>query len=211
VAYTYTEPLVWFEYLLEAGALVRENGLMNVLVTAGIVNEEPLRELLPLVDAMNIDLKSMNADFYRDYCHIEGLEAVKRTITLASAACHTEVTNLLIPGLNDSEEETRELVDFLADLSPAIPLHFSRYFPTHKLSAPPTPVSTLTRARDIAKEKLHYVYLGNIGGAEDSNTYCPRDGHLLVERTGYTARVVGVEDGHCSGCGRETDFLWCEE
>jgi pyruvate formate lyase activating enzyme len=209
VAYTYTEPLVWYEYLLEAGALVRERGLMNVLVTAGIINEQPLKELLPLIDAMNIDLKSMNADFYRDYCHIEGLEAVKRTITLGAAACHIEITNLIIPGLNDSEEETKELVDFIAEVDPAIPLHFSRYFPTHKLTAPATPVSTLLRARDIARERLHYVYLGNVA-VEDSNTYCPRDGHLLVRRTGYRAQVVGVRDGLCAGCGRETDFLWCE-
>jgi pyruvate formate lyase activating enzyme len=118
VAYTYTEPLVWYEYLLEAGFVVREHGLMNVLVTGGVINEEPLRELLPLIDAMNIDLKSMKSDFYKDICHIEGLDAVKRTITLAADACHVEVTNLLIPGLNDSEEETRELVDFIADLSP---------------------------------------------------------------------------------------------
>jgi pyruvate formate lyase activating enzyme len=210
VAYTYTEPLVWYEYLLEAGALVRKNGLKNILVTGGIINEEPLEELLPLIDAMNIDLKSMNDAFYRDYCHIEGLEAVKRTIRMSAEACHVEVTNLIIPGLNDSEAETRELVEFIADISRDIPLHFSRYFPTHKMTAPPTPVATLKRARDIALERLHYVYVGNVGGDIDSNTYCPRDGHLLVKRTGYAAQVVGVEDGNCAGCGRKADFIWCE-
>jgi pyruvate formate lyase activating enzyme len=209
IAYTYTEPLVWFEYLLAAGALAHERGLKNILVTNGIVNEKPLRELLPLVDAMNIDLKSMNADFYRTYCHVDGLEAVKRTIRLGAEQSFVEVTNLMIPGLNDSEDETRELVSFLAGISPLIPLHFSRYFPTHKMTIPPTPPATLERAREIAREQLKYVYIGNVG-TDDSNTYCPQDGTLLVRRVGYTSRVVGVEDGKCSGCGRPADFVWCD-
>jgi pyruvate formate lyase activating enzyme len=208
VAYTYTEPLVWFEYLLDAGALARENGLRNILVTNGIINEGPLRELLPLVDAMNIDLKSMNPDFYRDYCHVDGAEAVRRTIEIAAERCFVEVTNLMIPGLNDSEEETRELVEFIAGISPSIPLHFSRYFPTHKMTMSPTPVAAMERARDIARERLLYVYLGNIG-ADDSNTYCPDDGNLLVRRVGYSAEVVGIEDGSCAACGRPADFIWC--
>jgi len=211
VAYTYTEPLVWFEYLLQAGALVRESGLKNILVTNGILNEAPLRELLPLIDAMNIDLKSMRESFYRDYCHIDGAEAVKRTIRLAAEACFVEVTNLVIPGLNDSDEDLRELVAFVADVNPAIPLHFSRYFPTHKMSIPPTPVSTLVRAKEIAQERLQYVYLGNVQIPDDANTYCPDDGHLLVRRTGYRAEVVGIDAGCCSGCGRPADFLWCED
>ena len=211
VAYTYTEPLVWFEYLMDAGARVHEAGLKNILVTNGIINEAPLLELLPLIDAMNVDLKSMNNDFYKEHCLVDGLEAVKRTITLAGERSFVEVTNLLIPGLNDSEEETRELAGFLADISPAIPLHFSRYFPTNKLTAPPTPVSTLRRAKELASERLHYVYLGNVGLEEDANTYCPEDGTLLVRRTGYSTEVEGIEDGKCSGCGRPADFLWCEE
>lgn len=208
IAYTYTEPLIWFEYLLEAGALAREHGLMNVLVTNGIVNEAPLKELLPLVDAMNIDLKSMRPEFYRTYCHVDGLEAVRRTTELAAAESFIEITNLKIPGLNDSEEETRQLVDFVAGLSPSIPLHFSAYYPTYKMTIERTPVATLERAWEIAREKLHYVYLGNVGSVGDSNTYCPDDGHLLVRRLGYSAEVVGVEDGACARCGRSADFLW---
>jgi len=211
VAYTYTEPLVWFEYLLQAGALVKEGGLKNILVTNGVLNEAPLRELLPLVDAMNIDLKSMRESFYRDYCHIDGAAAVKRTIRTAAETCFVEVTNLIIPGLNDSDEDLRELVAFVADVSPSIPLHFSRYFPTHKMNIPATPVSTLLRAREIARERLQYVYLGNVRLDDDANTYCPDDGHLLVRRTGYRTEVVGIEDGCCSGCGRPADFLWCDD
>ncbi len=210
IAYTYTEPMVWFEYLLAAGALAHERGLKNILVTNGIVNEAPLRELLPLIDAMNVDLKSMRAEFYRDYCHIEGLEAVKRTIRLGAEASFIEVTNLVIPGLNDSEEETRELVDFIAGIDPAIPLHFSRYFPTYKMNIEPTHVATLERAGEIARERLHYVYLGNVGLAEESDTLCPTAGNVLVRRTGYASEVVGIEDGKCGRCGRPADFLWCD-
>ena len=211
VAYTYTEPLVWFEYLLQAGALVRESGLKNILVTNGVLNEAPLRELLPLIDAMNIDLKSMRESFYRDYCHGDGAEAAKRTIRLAAEACSIEVTNLIIPGLNDSDEDLRELVSFVADVNPSIPLHFSRYFPTYKMDIPATPVSTLVRAKEIAKERLQYVYLGNVQLTDDANTYCPDDGHLLVSRTGYQAEVVGIDGGCCSACGRPADFLWCDD
>jgi pyruvate formate lyase activating enzyme len=211
IAYTYTEPLVWFEYLLDAGGLAHESGLMNILVTNGVVNEEPLKELLPLIDAMNVDLKSMRPEFYRTYCHVDGLAAVKRTITLAARESFVEVTNLKIPGLNDSEDETRELVDFIAGLSPSIPLHFSAYYPTYKMTIEPTPVPTLVRAAEIAREKLHYVYLGNVGGAGDPNTYCPEDGSLLVRRDGYRAEAVGVDGGKCATCGRRADFVWCEE
>jgi len=211
VAYTYTEPLVWFEYLVQAGALVRESGLKNILVTNGVLNEAPLRELLPLIDAMNIDLKSMNESFYRDHCHSAGAEAVKRTIRLAAEACFVEVTNLIIPGLNDSDEDLRELADFVADVNPSIPLHFSRYFPTYKMDIPATPVSTLVRAKEIARERLQYVYLGNVHVDDDANTYCPDDGHLLVRRAGYRTEIVGIENGCCSGCGRPADFLWCDD
>ncbi len=211
VAYTYTEPLVWFEYLVQAGALVRESGLKNILVTNGVLNEAPLRELLPLIDAMNVDLKSMKESFYRDHCHSKGAEAAKRTIRLAAEACFVEVTNLIIPGLNDSDEDLRELTAFVADVNPSIPLHFSRYFPTYKMDIPATPVSTLVRAKEIARERLQYVYLGNVQLTDDANTYCPDDGHLLVRRTGYSAEVVGIENGCCSGCGRPADFLWCDD
>ncbi len=211
IAYTYTEPIIWFEYLLAAGALAHENGLLNILVTNGIVNEKPLRKLLPLVDAMNIDLKSMNAAFYRKHCHVDGLEAVKRTVRLGAEQSFIEVTNLMIPGLNDSEEETRELVDFIAGIDPAIPLHFSRYFPTFKMTIDPTPVRTLERAAEIARESLHYVYLGNVGSSGSDNTLCPERGNVLVRRAGYSGEVVGIEDGKCTRCGRKADFLWCDD
>jgi pyruvate formate lyase activating enzyme len=210
IAYTYTEPMVWYEYLLAAGALAHTKGLKNILVTNGVVNEEPLVELLPLVDAMNVDLKSMAPEFYRKYCHVDGLDAAKRTIHLGAASAFVEVTNLVIPGLNDSESDIRELVDFIASVDPAIPLHLSRYHPTYKMAIEPTPLSTLERAFELAREKLHYVYVGNVGGG-DSNTYCPRCENLLVRRLGFSSDVVGVTSGACGNCGRTADFLWCDE
>ncbi len=209
IAFTYTEPLIWFEYLLDAGALAREQGLKNILVTNGVLNEQPLVELLPLVDAMNIDLKSMDRDFYRKYCHVDGLESVKRTIRLGAEHSFVEVTNLMIPGLNDSDEQIRELVDFMADVDRAVPVHFSAYYPTHKMTIEPTPYETLERASSLAKEKLLYVYVGNVSGG-DSNTYCPNCGNLQVRRSGYSAKVVGIVAGDCSRCGRTADFVWCE-
>lgn len=210
IAYTYTEPIIWYEYIMATGDMAHSEGLKNVLVTNGVINEEPLRELLPLVDAMNIDLKSMRPDFYRELCHVDGLDAVKRTIEMASDATHVEVTNLLIHGKNDSEEELREFVDFVAGVSPTIPVHFSRYFPNYRMEVPPTPMESLELADRLAREKLHYVYLGNVGLESDSNTYCPEDGHLLVRRTGYSMEIVGIEDGRCAKCGRPADFVWCD-
>ena len=210
IAYTYTEPVIWYEYLMATGEVAHAEGLKNILVTNGVINEEPLRELLPFVDAMNVDLKSMNHDFYRDLCHVDGLEAVKRTIELAHEMSFVEVTNLLISGKNDSEAEIRELVDFVSGISPTIPVHFSRYFPNYKMDVAPTSMETLKLADTVAREKLHYVYLGNVGLESDSNTYCPDDGHLLVRRTGYSTEIVGIKDGRCEKCGREADFVWCD-
>ncbi len=207
IAYTYNEPLIWFEYLMDAGKLMQEAGIRNVLVTNGMLNPEPLAELLPLVSAMNIDLKSMRPEFYRDY--VKGdLETVLGTIRAAHKACHVELTNLLIPGRNDSEPEIRELVDFVAGLGRDTVLHFSRYFPRHRASEPSTPAETLVRAAAIAREKLDYVYLGNITTRpEDRDTFCPQCRNRLVERSGYAGRVVGIAEGKCANCGRVADFV----
>jgi pyruvate formate lyase activating enzyme len=161
IAYTYTEPLVWFEYLMDACRAAREKGLVNVLVTNGTINAGPLRELLPLVDAMNIDLKSMDAGFYRDVCGGD-LNTVLKTIELAHGHCHVELTNLVISGLNDSDKDMGDLVDWTARLDPLVPLHLSRYFPQYKMDAPPTPEKTLAKFRQTAVQKLKYVYVGNI-------------------------------------------------
>ena len=160
LAYTYNEPLVGFEYVRDCAALARKAGLVNVLVTNGTVEPEPWQELLPLIDAVNIDLKGFTEDWYR---RLGGdLSAVMRSIELAARACHLEVTTLLVPGCNDGEHEMRELTAWLASISPEIPLHLSRFFPCHLMrDMPPTPVERVYRLADVARERLKYVYTGN--------------------------------------------------
>ena len=160
VAYTYNEPLTGYEYVRDCAALVHEQGMVNVLVTNGTVEEEPWRALLPLVDAANIDLKGFTPSWYR---RLGGdLETVKRSIVLAAERCHVEVTTLLIPGENDSEEEIRELARWLASISPEIPLHLSRFFPQYQMvDRLPTPVEQVYRLAEAARGYLSYVYTGN--------------------------------------------------
>ena len=160
VAYTYNEPLIGYEYVQDCASLVHEQGMVNVLVTNGTVEEEPWRALLPLVDAANIDLKGFTSAWYR---RLGGdLETVKRSIVLAAERCHVEVTTLLIPGENDSEEEIRELARWLASINSEIPLHLSRFFPRYRmLDSPPTPVEQVYRLAEAAQEYLSHVYTGN--------------------------------------------------
>ena len=162
VAFTYSEPVVWFEYVCDAAAAVKKRGMKNVLVTNGFINPEPLADLLPLIDAMNIDVKAFRAPFYQNVCKGE-LEAVKRTVETAAGHCHVEVTTLVIPGLNDEDDEIVALARWLASIDPEIPLHLSRYFPRYKFELPATPVERLQRARAIAGQYLHNVYVGNVG------------------------------------------------
>ncbi len=206
VAYTYTEPFIWFEYIRDAGRLIHENGMVNVLVTNGYVNEEPLRELLPVVDAMNVDIKSMRPEFYSENCGGK-LDDVLRTVKIANESCHIEVTNLIITGYNDTDEDFEKLVDWVYSVNPSMPLHFSRYFPHYKFTAPETPVPTLERAYEIAKAKLPYVYVGNIFLAGSADTVCPKCGNILVKRLYYTVHTDGIQNGACSSCGRPVDFI----
>ncbi|MDP8263213.1 MAG: AmmeMemoRadiSam system radical SAM enzyme [Candidatus Ancaeobacter aquaticus] len=208
IAYTYTEPFVWYEYVKETSKIARSKGLKNVLVTNGYVKEEPLLELLPYIDAVNIDIKSMDDSFYKDMCGASR-DPVLRTAEMCYAnSCHVEITNLVISTLNDSPGHFEKLRDWICDhLSPSVPLHFSRYFPTYKLSLPPTPVSVLEEAYKIAKEKMMYVYLGNVGGGSWDSTYCPDCSSLLVSRSGYAAEKIGIKENACSKCGRTADII----
>lgn len=160
VAYTYNEPLVGYEYVRDCAALVHRAGMVNVLVTNGTIAEAPWLKLLPLLDAVNIDLKGFTQSWYR---RLGGdLETVKRSIALAAPVCHVEVTTLVVPGENDSEEEMRALSAWLASVSPEIPLHVSRFFPRYRMQGrPPTPVDTVYRLAEVARERLLYVYTGN--------------------------------------------------
>lgn len=205
-AYTYNEPLIWYEYVAETARLLHEHGYRNVLVTNGYISREPLAELLPYIDALNIDVKAFNDSFYEQYCR--GRRGpVLETVELAAAAAHVEVTCLLLPTLNDRLEELAQLSSWLAGINPEIPLHLSRYFPRHRMNLPPTPPETMLAAREIALEKLKYVYLGNIDIPGSADTHCPRCGTLLIARSLYRIRVAGICDNRCLECGALINLL----
>lgn len=199
VAYTYNEPFIWFEFVLACSRVLSEQGFHNVLVTNGFVRPDPLEELLPYIDAMNIDVKAFNEGFYQRWCR-GNLEAVLQTVQRAVKDCHVELTYLLIPTLNDDLAEVEKFINWVASLNPEIPVHFSRYYPQYKMDLPPTPLTTMEKVWELAKKHLKYVYLGNIPDGEANNTYCPSCGSLLLERRGYTVINKGLKGTQCSHC-----------
>ena len=206
IAFTYSEPLIWYEYIYDTAPIAKKHNLKIVLVTNGTIEEAPLRELLKWVDAMNIDLKSMDEKYYRTV--LKGnLETVKNTIQIASKSIHIEVTNLLIPGVNDTKEQIQELIEWVAGVNDRIPLHFTRYFPHYKYVKAPTPVETLKMAYEMGRKYLKYVYMGNVYTGEGENTYCPVCGNLLVKRVGYQVNTSGIKKKRCSKCGNPVDFV----
>jgi pyruvate formate lyase activating enzyme len=211
VAYTYTEPAVYYEYALDSARAVHEAGLMNVLVTAAYINLPPWRELCRHVDAANIDLKSMSERFYREVCS-GTLRPVQDAIVAAKqAGVMVEITNLIIPTMNDSDEDLRSLARWIRENTGRdTPLHFSRFFPQYRMqNLPPTPAATLERARDIAADEgLHFVYVGNILSADGENTRCPHCGGLLIRRSRYTIIANHMRAGRCGYCGGEVYGLW---
>ena len=208
IAYTYNEPTIWFEYVLDTVRLAREAALKNVLVTNGYINPGPLALLLDAgVDAMNIDLKSFREAFYQR--HAQGhLAPVLETIRTASKRCHLETTTLLIPGENDSDAELTELRDWLAEnAGPEVPVHLSAYFPQYKSQTPATPLESLMRGRDVLRQKLSFVYLGNVMATGAGNTVCPGCGATAVRRSGYRVDASGLKGSACGGCGRPLGFV----
>lgn len=207
VAYTYNEPFVWYEFVLDTARLCHALDLKNVLVTNGFVNREPLEELLPFIDAMNIDIKSVRQKFHDDLTGGK-VEPVLETCRLAARTTHVEITNLVIPGYNDSPDEFEELARWIKEnLGPDTPAHLSAYVPRHRLRAAPTPMATLLSAKDIFDRHLHYVYLGNVASDVGSDTTCPNCGSLLVERVSYHARIVGLDGTACAACGNDAHII----
>lgn len=202
LAYTYSEPVVWYEFLMETMPLVREAGLKNVLVTNGFLRPEPWDELLKWIDAANIDLKGFKAEYYRKWCHGR-LQPVLENIRAAAGKIHLELTTLLIPEENDDPEQIEAMVRWIAAVDPDIPLHLSRYYPNYKMDRPATTGQAMELAYQIAKTHLNFVYLGNIGA--DNDTVCHSCGTVLVERHGYTVKVR-VQD-RCPGCGEQIPLI----
>jgi pyruvate formate lyase activating enzyme len=211
VAYTYTDPTVYYEYALDSCIKVREAGLKNVLVTAGYINEKPWRDLCRYVDAANIDLKGITEKFYREVCDATLKPVQDAFVTAKAMGVHVEATNLLIPTLNDRDEDIEELCRWLKEnVGRETPVHFSRFNPQYQMRhLPPTPAETLGRARDIARAVgLEYVYIGNIMSEGGSNTRCPSCNTLLISRTGYRINANVIPDGKCPSCNREIYGVW---
>ncbi len=205
ISYTYNEPLIWFEFILDTMKLARANGIKNVLVTNGFINEEPLKELLTYLDAANVDVKAFKEETYRKV--IKGrLDVVLRNLEIMSkAGVHLETTYLVVPGLNDDAEEVRSLARWQVEhLGQFTPLHITRFYPQYKYThVDATPVSTLERLREEAlKEGLKYVYLGNVAGHPAEHTYCHNCGKLLIRRWGFSIVEWNLtDDMKCKFCG----------
>lgn len=205
VAFTYNEPLVWYEYILDAAELLKSYGLKIVLVTNGYANRTVFKKLLPFIDALNIDIKAFRNEFYRKNCRGD-LKTVLDNVELAAGYAHVEITALIIPGENDDPGEIKEMASFLARLSPDIPLHFSRYYPAYKFRLPPTPEKTLRETRDVAKEYLNFVYLGNMPG-EENDTVCLNCRNVVIKRNIYKIFLPGIKEGKCRFCGSELPYI----
>jgi pyruvate formate lyase activating enzyme len=207
ISYTYTEPAIFYEYAHDCARLAAQRGIKNNFVTNGYMTEEAWRTISPWLDAANIDLKSMDDDFYRKYTGAR-LQPVLDSIRLAkSLGIWVEVTTLVIPGLNDSDGQLAGVADFLAEVGPEIPWHVSRFHPAHKmLQISPTPTDTLRRARQIGLEAgLRYVYIGNVPGEEGESTLCPACGKVVIGRIGYHTTDVALDGSKCAACGKELD------
>ncbi|MEK0338085.1 MAG: AmmeMemoRadiSam system radical SAM enzyme [Nitrosopumilus sp.] len=210
IAYTYNEPTVFFEYAYDTAKLAHEKGIKNVFVTNGYETEEALKLLKPYLNAMNIDLKSFNDEFYKKLCKAR-LQPVLETIKLAhKLGIWIEITTLIIPGKNDSDEELKKIANFIVNINKNIPWHIIAFHPDYKMTdISSTSLNTLQKAYNIGKKAgLNYVYTGNILDDEHSNTYCPKCSTLLIKRSGYSISIENFENGKCNKCSEKIAGIW---
>jgi pyruvate formate lyase activating enzyme len=211
IAYTYSEPTIYYEYMFDTAALGKKTGVRNVVISAGFMEEQPLRDLLPHVDAIKIDLKSFRQSFYDNLCRGQ-LKAVLRTLEIVRAAGKwLEIVVLIIPTMNDSEGEVRELARWVkSTLGSDVPVHFTRFHPTYRLrNLPRTPTGTMQRCHEIAKaEGINFAYLGNVPGHPAENTYCPGCGEIIIRRVGMGVDAVRLVGGKCPACKRAIPGVW---
>lgn len=209
ISYTYTEPTIFFEFVYDCARLAHGKGIKNVFVSNGYTGAEATRAIAPYLDGNNIDLKGGD-EFYRKVCGAR-LDPVKETIRLMKElGVWVEVTTLIIPDYNDSEEDLKGIAGFLASVSRSIPWHVTQFYPTHQLTDKPrTPLKTLRRAREIGFEAgLKYVYEGNVPGEGGENTYCPNCKELLIGRYGFRIGEMRLTEGKCYKCGAEIEGVW---
>jgi pyruvate formate lyase activating enzyme len=204
IAYTYTEPTIFFEFAYDTARLAAEAGLKNIFVTNGYISSEALATIAPCLHAANVDLKGFSEGFYRDFVHARLSEVLDSLIQYRHHGIWLEITTLVIPGLNDSDEELKGIAEFIvANLGVDTPWHVSQFYPTYKLiDRPRTPLATLRRARDIGRAAgLRYVYEGNVPGEGGENTYCPSCAALLIKRFGYVIEADRISNSVCPDCG----------
>lgn len=211
VAYTYSEPIVFYEYTLDTAKIARSKGLKNIIVTAGYINPEPLREWCKWIDAAHVDLKAFTEDYYIEICS-GTLQPVLNTIKiLRQEGVWVEIVNLVVPTLNDDFNKIEEMCIWIRDnVGKDVPVHFSRFYPMYKLkNLPLTPQETLEKARDIGlKVGLNYVYIGNIPGHPGESTYCPGCKRIVIGRIGYFIKENNLSDGKCKFCGYQIPGIW---
>jgi pyruvate formate lyase activating enzyme len=211
VAYTYAEPTIFYEYMIDIGTLVKKSGLLNVYHSNGFINPGPLKNLCKVLDAANIDLKGFSDNFYQELCSGNLAPVLETLKTLKQEKVHLEITNLIIPTKNDEMSMVREMCLWIKkELGAETPIHFSRFYPLYKLKTlPQTPVSTLDKARAVALSVgLEYVYIGNVPRHEGENTFCPKCRRMLIQRTGYMVGEINVKAGKCRYCGKPIPGIW---
>jgi len=211
IAFTYNEPTVFTEYLTDTARAAKKTNLRCVLVSCGFMNEDPLKEMCEVLDAIKIDLKGFSEDFYHKVCSAE-LKPVLRSIKQVSKSkVHLEIVNLVVPTLNDSEKMLNGLAEWIInEIGPDVPIHFTRFHPDYKLlNLPPTPIETLEHAREIAMSKgIHYAFVGNVPGHQANNTYCPKCGRVVIKRTGMFTTEIHLKNGKCEYCSYTIAGVW---
>ncbi len=211
VAYTYVEPTVFYEYMFDIGLLAKKKGLLNVCHSNGFINPEPLRNLCKVMDAANVDLKGFREGFYSEICEGELQPVLESLKIYKQAKVHLEITHLVVPTKNDDLTVLNEMCFWIKkEIGPDTPIHFSRFYPLYKLkNLPPTPISTLEKARAAALSAgLEYVYIGNVPGHEGENTFCPKCKKVLIKRSGYIVGEINLKEGKCKYCGKPIPGLW---
>lgn len=203
IAFTYNEPVIWFEFVRDVARIAKDKGLFTVMVSNGYVNTSPLSEFIQFIDAFNIDLKAFNKTFYKKLTGAD-IEPVKNSLKqISKSGRHLEITTLIIPGQNDNIKEMEEQSEWIAgELGKDVPMHLSRYFPMYRRNDPATSEETLTRLFDAASKNLDYVYMGNTLSDTGQNTLCPKCGTKVTSRSGYKTHCLNLDtEGKCTGCG----------
>jgi len=210
IAFTYTEPAVFWDYAYDTSVLAKENGIRTVFVTNGYFSEESLKTMIPYMDAANVDLKSFKNSTYKSICGARLKPVLDSIQWMKELGVWVEVTTLLIPDLNDSDKEITSIAKFIHDVDPGIPWHVSRFYPAYKMTdRPQTPVETIHRARQIGLDcGLRFVYTGNVSDREGSDTTCFECGETLIERKGFSVQKMQIKNGKCPSCHTNIDGIW---